>query len=658
MAIQQQPKICARYIPQWQQPPVVVIGAGPVGQRIAAELRGGGNESAVVMFGDEPWEPYDRVQLSSYLAGDIDETSVIKQARQDPQLTLFLGTRIVCIDREARVVIDDQGEACPYTQLVLATGSHPSIPPLPGVDLPGVFTFRNLSDAEHLKARTVRSRHMLVIGGGLLGLETARALRRFNTRVTVVEQSSRLMFHQLDDECAQALQRHVEGLGVEVMSNTRVIRIAGETRLEGVQVSGDRFIDCDTVVIATGITPNIELARECGLHTARGVLVDDQLRTSDSDIFAVGECAEHRHTVYGLVAPGYEQASVAAHVISGDTAEYTGSIAATRLKVVGCPVTSIGEVETEWSRRELVYRDRGNGTTRKVFLNGNRLDAAMGVGDWDEFTRIQESVRTRRRIRPWRELRFRLTGSLWADRGQDNIADWPAAAIVCNCKGVSRGELTTAVDAGCTRIECLAEHTDASTVCGSCKPLLVQLLGVDEIDPVRAARVLIVAAILAALGSLFWFLPLVIPYADSVQAPFSIDVLWRNGLYKQISGFMLLGFSVLLALVSVRKRIRRVSWGDFGGWRAVHVMLGVLTVTVLVAHTGFRAGDNLNFYLMVIFAGLVLAGAAASAVMGLQHMLPLSLARHTRQLSVWVHVLLIWPLPALLGFHILKTYWY
>lgn len=647
-----------RYAPYWRQPPVVVVGAGPVGQRVAGELRRSADRPAVVVFGEEPWAPYDRVQLSAYLAGEVNAAPVIETAPADPLLMLFLGTRIVRIDREARVVIDDQGEACPWSRLVLATGSRPFIPPLPGVDLPGVFTFRNLSDAEHLKARTVRSRHTLVIGGGLLGLEAARALRRFNTRVTVVEQSARLMFHQLDDMCAHALQRHVEELGIGVMTSTRVVRIAGDGRLDGVLVSGDRFIDCDTVVIAAGITPDIDLAVACGLHTARGILVDDQLRTSDPAVFAVGECAEHRNTVYGLVAPGYEQAAVASHVINGDTAAYSGSIAVTRLKVIGCPVMSIGEVETEWPRRELVYRDRGSATLRKLFLDGNRLDAAMAIGEWEEFSRIQEGVRARRRIRPWHAWRFRLTGLLWSRQGEGNVADWPAAALVCNCKGVCRAELTAVVDAGCCAVECLVKQTGASTVCGSCKPLLVQLLGAAEIEPVRAARLLFGAALFAGLLTLFWFLPLRVPYADSVRAPFAVDVLWRNGLFKQISGFALLGCSVLLALAALRKRIAWFHWGDFGGWRALHVLLGGLTVAVLLAHTGLRLGDNLNFWLMIVFAGLLMAGAAASAVMGLQHVLPLSLARRGRELSMWAHVLLLWPLPALLGFHILKTYWY
>jgi nitrite reductase (NADH) large subunit len=331
---------------------------------------------------------------------------------------------------------------------------------------------------------------------------------------------------------------------------------------------------------------------------------------------------------------------------------------ATRLKVIGFPVMSVGAVETEWPRHTLVYRGRRSGVLRKVFLDGNRLDAAMAVGAWDEFSRVQEGVRTRRRIRPWRALRFRLTGTLWSAEGEGGVAGWPASATVCNCKGVSRGALTRAVDQGCADIACLASHTGASTVCGSCKPLLGQLLGAVEVAPVMAARTLTAAALVVMVAALLWLLAFSLPYADTVQASLRVDALWRSGLFKQASGFTLLALSLVLALVSVRKRVRRLYRGEFDGWRLLHVLAGVLTVGVLVAHTGFRLGDNLNFYLMCVFTGLLLAGAAASAAVGLQHVLPMALARRTRELSIWGHVLLLWPLPALLGFHVLKTYWY
>lgn len=640
----------------WRRVPVVIVGAGPVGQRLVTELRMHDAECGIVLFGDEPWAPYDRVQLSSWLAGGGLNAS--GPLRDDPHLQLNLGLAVTRIDREQRTVIDVRGVACPYENLVLATGSRPGIPPLPGIRLPGVFTFRSLSDAQSLMARSVRSRRLVVIGGGLLGLETARALRRFNTHVTIAEQSARLLFQQLDAECGARLKEHVEGLGIEVLTGVRVRRILGETRIEGVLLADGRFLECDTVVLATGITPNIALARDCGLITRRGILVNDRMQTSDPHIYAVGECAEHRGNVYGLVAPGYEQAAVAAHALSGREAGYTGSLAAAHLKVLGYPVMSAGCTETEWYRRTLTYRERSTGLLRKVFLDGNRLDAAMALGAWDEFSRVQEGVRTRRRVWPWNALRFRLTGTLWSAEGEGGVAGWPAGATVCNCKGVSRGALTRAVDQGCGDVESLAVRTGASSVCGSCRPLLVQLLGMANLEAVPGARVLGVAGVLAGLATLLWPLPVAVPYADTVQAGLRIDALWRDGLLKQISGFTLLGLSLLLALLALRKRVPRIRWGRFDGWRLAHVLIGVLALAALFAHTGLRPGDNLNLALLLVFAGLLVAGAVAGAIIGLQHVLPLTLARRARALAIWSHVLLLWPLPALLGFHVLKTYWY
>ncbi len=641
----------------WQQPSTLIIGAGPVGQRLAMELRKLDADREIVVFGDEPWAPYDRVQLSSWLAEGFAAPADTTLSN-DCCLHLQLGTRITAIDRENRRLVDERGKHWSYDKLVLATGSRAFIPPIPGTGLEGVYTFRNLSDAQRLMARTVRSRATVVIGGGLLGLETARALRRFNTQVTIVEQSSRLMFHQLDEDTAAVLQEHVESLGIDIVLNTRVVSLQGDGAVQSVELSDGQVLDCDTVVIAAGITPNIELARDCGLETRRGILVDDRLFTSDPHILAVGECTEHRDTVYGLVSPGYEQAAVAAHILNGQAAEYEGSLTAASLKVIGCPVMSVGRVETEWLRRELTWRDRGSGQVRKVMLDGNRLDAAMAVGGWDEFSRAREAVRNRQRVLPWRALMFQLTGRLWWQNGEDNIVYWPAAATICNCKGITRGELSACVDSGCASVECLAEKTGASTVCGTCKPLLAQLVGATKVEPVRASGLITVAVALVGIAVLAMLLPVKLPYAETVQSGLQIDALWRNGFYKQVSGFSLLGLSVMLAALSLRKRIRRLEWGGFDSWRLLHIIAGVVTVSILAAHTGLRLGDNLNGWLMLVFTGLLAAGAAAGAAMGLQHALPLALSRRVRELSVLVHILLLWPLPALLGFHILKTYWY
>jgi nitrite reductase (NADH) large subunit len=406
-----------RYASARENPPIVIIGAGPVGQRVAAEFLQLSRQKPVpvFLFGDEPGEPCDRARFSE-LAGEIPGISRAGQAGADPLLTCCPDTQISAIDRARRVVIDANGDACPWSRLVLATGARAAVPRVPGGGLAHVYRFRDPDDAGQLMARTVRSRHTVVIGCGQQGLEAARAMRRFNTRVTLVEQTTHLMFHHLDADGAALLSGAVQHLGIEVISGARVKRLCGSAGVEAVELSDGNHLACDTVVIATGMTPNIELARNCGLHTRRGILVDDQMRSSDPYIFAAGECAEHRGRVYGLVAPGFEQAVVVAHVLARKIASYNGSSNATHLKVAGCKVFSVGEIQLEWPRRTLEYLEGNGSIYRKLFLVGNRLDAAYALGNWQEAERIEDAVYRRRRLWPWQLQRFRYTGSLWSGR--------------------------------------------------------------------------------------------------------------------------------------------------------------------------------------------------------------------------------------------------
>ena len=288
--------------------PIVIVGAGPVGRYLAAKLMEQSGQHRVVLFGEEPWEPYDRVQLSSYLAGEIADVAFAKlQGEIDGRFVQHIGLKVSAIDRDNKLVIDQSGRPYSYAKLVLATGSMAFLPTLPGVELDHVYTFRNLTDAHHLKARSVRSRHTVVIGGGLLGLEAARAMCRFNTHVTVIEQAAWPMFNQLDEEVGLALQERVKDSGIDVIVSNRVQAIIGKTSVERIRLADGTEIICDTVIVAAGITPQRQLAVDCDLETHRGVLVNDQLQTSDENIYAVGECAEHRQTIYGLVNPGFER---------------------------------------------------------------------------------------------------------------------------------------------------------------------------------------------------------------------------------------------------------------------------------------------------------------------------------------------------------------
>lgn len=642
---------------------VIVIGSGPVGIRAVQELLKRDSYVKIAIFGDEPWKPYNRIKLSSLLTGEVTEDQLYQQhdITQHPSVTTFYNNRIVSIDRHTREVIDLHGRRYGYKKLILATGSKPHLPSIEGIHLKNVFTFRDLSDAQKLMSRTVRTRRTVIIGGGLLGLEAARAMQRFNTKVSVIEHSMWLMFRQLDQRAGAYLKQYVEGLGIEVYVNTRVTGIEGDDAVTSVLLADGKKLECDTLIVAAGIVPNIQLAIDSGIHIGRGIRVNDQMQTNDPDVFAVGECAEHRNRIYGLVAPGYEQASVAAHTIKGNKSHYIGSVSVTNLKVLDYPVFSMGNTGISSRAREnFIYQDHKNELYRKLVVINGRIVGAVAIGTWPGINRLQEAVAKQRRIWPWEIKRFVKTGQIWQEELSENVIDWPATATVCNCTGVTRGDLESAERAGAKTVAELASATGASTVCGSCKPLISNFIGSHaHPEPVKAYRPLLVASILSVMIVCLMLLLPGLEYMQSVQASINWDALWRNSLLKQISGFSLLAMSLLVSVISLRKRVSHIvnKW-DFDWWRLFHVVVAVLTMGILLAHTGFRFGHYLNFYLMSIYSGLLLVGAVAGVAIAMDHVLSRKVARRLRKATVWLHILLLWPLPVLLGFHVVKTYYF
>jgi nitrite reductase (NADH) large subunit len=642
-------------------PPVVIVGSGPVGVRFAQELYRRNALQSAVLYGAEPEEPYNRVRLSSLLAGEIDWRALRSDSSLPPSSVLVrrFGCEVAVIDREAQVVVDARGRAQRYSRLVIATGSTPFVPRIPNVSLAGVYTFRSFHDAQRLLARGACSRRTVVIGAGLLGLEAARAMRRFDTDVLVVDEATRVMHRQLDEEGANRLQRHIEQLGVRLWLGAGVRRIVGDRRVQELELSSGVRIECDTIIIAAGIRPNIGLARDAELSVGRGIRVDDELRTSDPSIFAIGECAEHRGTVYGLAAPGFEQAAVAASIVSGAPARYRGSVAATRLKVVGLSVFSIGRVvddDVARDARRVVYCS--SDAYCKIVTERCKIVGAVAIGEALHLGRLQEAVAQRRLLWPWQVLRFRRLGRLWREAGRGAVHTWPANATVCHCTGVTRGQLSVALADGCATTAALAIATGASTVCGSCTPLINQLCGGDERRrPARGAGMVLGTSAIALLAALLFASSWDLDYAASVQDLASWDFLWRTSAWKQTSGYALLALSALALMMSLRKRVKRLTIGDFGVWRVLHVALGALAFIALLAHTGGRLGAHLDFALSAGFLLLSALGAASGVLIALEHRWRTPRVTLRRRF-VWAHILLSWPLPALLGVHVYKSYFF
>jgi nitrite reductase (NADH) large subunit len=640
--------------------PIVIVGTGPVGIRMLEELHAASIHHPVVIYGDEPWMPYNRVRLSSLLAGEISHNDILlsnELIKNEPVITRY-NCKVISIDRENKQIIDEYGERQDYEKLIFATGSTPFIPNIPGTDLEGVFKFRDLNDTEKLIARRTRSRNTVVIGGGLLGLEAARAMQRFSTNVSVIEHSSRLLFRQLDDKGSTLFKTKVESLGIKVYLNNSVKTINGERFVENIELRNGEIIDCDTLIISAGITPNIELAKNAGIAYGRGIKVNDFMQTSDPDIYAIGECCEHQGEVYGVVAPGFEQALIAAQNIASISTQYKGTVLATSLKVVGLPVFSMGDIDDSVKTyTSYIYKE--DDIYRRINIFRGQVIGIIALGEWTEITRLREHVKKGKLLFPWQLKKFTKTGKIWSDDDLQNINSWPKEAIICSCNGITRGQLSESINSGCSTISSLADKTGASTVCGSCKPLLVNMLGSNTtLEPIRAYKPLYYGSLIFLIISLIAYLFPSVPYNTTVQVPWRWDVLWTSSLFKQISGFTLLGISILVLILSLRKRIKLFSWGDFTLWRLIHALVGGSAIFVLLIHTGFRLGDNLNFMLMMCFTALILVGSILGYVIAMEHKLEASLVKRVRNMGTWLHILLFWPVPVLLGFHIFKTYYF
>lgn len=399
--------------------PLVIVGNGMAATRLVEELttRAQG-KYAIAVVGDEPSLAYNRVLLSSVLAREVAAEDIeLKRAEwwRDRGVTLVYGRRAVEIDTRQRFVRLRGGARLGYGKLVIATGSEAARLPLPGADLPGVVTFRDKSDVATLLERARPSARAVVVGGGLLGLEAAYGLMKAGMHVSVVHLMDRLMERQLDPRAGELLKQAIEVRGIEVVLNAESEAIRGRRKVTGLKLKDGRDIAADLVVMAVGIRPCVQLARDAGLDVGRGIVVGDDLATSAPDVYALGECAEHRGVCYGLVEPAYEQARVLARNLAGENARYTGSLLSTNLKVSGVSVFSAGDVLGATNTDSIVLSDPGRSTYRKLVIGKDRLEGAVLVGDTSDALWYLDLIRSGR---PVSDLRNDLVfGRAFAEPG-------------------------------------------------------------------------------------------------------------------------------------------------------------------------------------------------------------------------------------------------
>jgi nitrite reductase (NADH) large subunit len=379
--------------------PLVIVGNGMAAARLVDELaKVALGRYAIAVIGAEPRLAYNRVLLSSVLAGETASHDIeLKPADwwRNRGVTLKYGSLATEIDIGRRELKIENDESIAFSRLVLATGSTPLRLDVAGADLAGVHTFRDTRDVDLLLTLAAQKKRVVVVGGGLLGLEASYGLTRAGAQVALVHLMDRLMERQLDAPAAELLKTLVERTGIRVLLNANTARICGERRVEGVELTGGQRIEADAVIFAAGIRPNVALAKDAGMSVNRGILVDDHLETGAPGIFALGECAEHRGICYGLVEPAYEQARVLAQHLAGRAAAYGGSVVATNLKVSGVSVFSAGDFIGAAGTEAIVLSDFSGGTYKKLVISAGRLTGAVLVGDVTDALWYLELIRNR-----------------------------------------------------------------------------------------------------------------------------------------------------------------------------------------------------------------------------------------------------------------------
>jgi len=479
---------------------LVVIGNGMAGARAVEEVlaRGGAEQFEITMFGDEPYGNYNRILLSNILSGaqEADEIYINTLAwYAENNITLHAGARVTEIDRASKAVRAADGTIAHYDKLLIATGSRSFIPPIKGsMDetgklRPGIFGFRTIDDCTAIMHTARQSKRAAVIGGGLLGLEAARGLLNHGCEVHIVHLGTRLMEVQLDDPGAKILKTAMEKMGVKIHLEKSTTEILGESKVTGLAFKDGGTIECDMLVIAAGIRPNAEIGRSAGLTVERAIVVDNHMRSvDDMDVYVVGECAQHRGFVYGLVAPLWDQAKVFADHITGTNiqAQYHGSKLATKLKVMGVELASMGVTEAKDENDETIqFTEPAKGIYKKLIVRDGRLVGGILMGDLAKAAFLMQAFDKDSKLP---EERLSLLFDLGTPSEKVTLDEMPADAQVCNCNGVSKQAIGACVAGGAKTAKAVMSKTRAGMGCGSCKGLVNEVVawfagGALEEDP-------------------------------------------------------------------------------------------------------------------------------------------------------------------------------
>ncbi|RYY16218.1 MAG: NAD(P)H-nitrite reductase, partial [Cytophagaceae bacterium] len=467
-------KFCAVQVAKYQQPRqrIVIIGAGAAAHGFVRSYRELNQVDDLIIFNKEDTPFYNRVMLPDYISGHQNWAQLVKMLDDEEptyRIDLRRGVSVEEVNRAEKYVVDSRGQRTDYDILIMGTGSRAAVPR--GVPtLPGIFSMRSRADADNFKHHLPPTgAHVVIVGGGLLGLEMAASLREVGVKISIIQRISRFLDRQLDPLGSQLLQDEMRDQGCDLYFNDEVELYYGRSRLTGVGLKSGRRLDCDALILAIGTTPNLELARDCGLTCKRGVVVDSHLQTSDPSVFALGEIAEFEGVLYGITAAAEQQAAVLARYLSGDVAShYRGSTFMNIIKIHGFDLCSIGlpEAPNTTDYEEIIFTDKSQRYYKKCIIHQDRLVGAILIGDKGEFQEYRELIANRT------ELGTKRLQLLRSGR--------PAAPVlgklVCSCNNVGADNLRQAIGGGCHSLKELCATTGAGTGCGSCRPEVQRLL--------------------------------------------------------------------------------------------------------------------------------------------------------------------------------------
>ena len=461
---------------------IVVIGNGMVGYKFCERLTDKDTEGQyqIITFCEEPRPAYDRVHLSAYFDGKTAEDLSMAKIGwyKERGIELHIGDKAEQVDREKKVVISAKGVEISYDKLIFATGSSAFVPPVPGIEKEGVFVYRTIEDLDDMMAYAKNCNSCAVIGGGLLGLEAAKAAQDLDLETHCVEFAPRLMPRQLDEAGGLMLKDIIESRGIKCHLSKATQNIAGDGKVTAMEFSDETSLEVDMIIVSAGIRPRDEVAREAGLTLGPrgGILVNDNLQTSDPDVYAIGECALYNNMIYGLVAPGYQMADAVAEQLVGRDATFTGADMSTKLKLIGTDVASFGNIEPQVPVKELVINDPHAGIYKKLIIteDGKTLLGGILVGDADAYGSLLQMYQNEM-VLPEDPMQLILPASDGSAPGGAGVGDLPDSAQICSCEAVTKADICSAIDDGACSVSDIKKCTKAGTGCGGCMPLVTDL---------------------------------------------------------------------------------------------------------------------------------------------------------------------------------------